>query len=127
MTLDDDTSMTRSEERLAITTRRVPIGRAVLRKVVVIEERTITVEVAHEEVRLEVVPFDGDETESAEARGAHVALPELVLSEEQIVVTTRTVPVERVRLVIDSVDEARVLTEELARERVEVSDILPSA
>jgi uncharacterized protein (TIGR02271 family) len=125
MPLDDDSSMTRSEERLSVTTRRVPFGKAVLRKVVVVEQRTITVEVAHEEVRLEIVPLDGAEDDPG-VPGAHAALPELVLSEEQIVVTKRVVPVERVRLVVDAVTEVRPVTAEVRQERIDVVEESPT-
>lgn len=126
MPLDDDSSMTRSEERLAVSVRRVAVGKAVLRRVVVVEQRTITVEVAHEEVRLEVTSFDGDQPENVEVRGAHLALPDLVLSEEQIIVTKRTVPVERVRLMVDSVPTSRAVTEALRLERIDVTGPNPS-
>lgn len=55
--LDVDTAkdgiMVRSEERLAVDTQRVVIGRARLRKYKVTEEQQITVTVAHEQVRVE--------------------------------------------------------------------------
>ena len=114
----DGVDLVRSEERLAVTTRRVPIGRAVLRKRIVVERRTITVDVAHEEVVLDHEPFDGDDTDAA--HGAHRAPPELVLHEEQVVVTTRIIPVERVKVVITSVQEEQEITEELRREQVDV-------
>lgn len=113
-----DGGLVRAEERLAVTTRRVPIGRAVLRKRIVVERRTITVDVAHEEVVLDHEPFDGEETDAA--HGAHLALPEVVLHEEQIVVTKRIVPVERVRVKIESVQEERQVTADLRHEEVDV-------
>lgn len=111
--------MTRSEERLRITTERVPVARAVLRKVIVVEQRTITVEVAHEEVRLETVPLEQD---GDAAGGAHLALPELVLHEEQLVVTKRIVPVERVRPIVVAVAEERTVSEPVRIERISVVD-----
>lgn len=119
----DQGAMIRSEERLDVTTRRVPTGRAVLRKVIVVEQRTITVDVAHEEVRLEQLPLDEEADDGTEAtRGSHLALPELVLHEEQIVVTKRTVPVERVRVEIATVEEDRTVAADLRREVVDVED-----
>jgi uncharacterized protein (TIGR02271 family) len=113
----------RSEERLDVTTRRMPIGRAVLRKTIVVEQRTITVDVAHEEVTLEHLPFDGSEAEETEeAHAAHLALPDLVLYEEQVVITKRMVPTERVRVEISTVTEDRRITEDLRKERIDVSD-----
>jgi sporulation protein YlmC with PRC-barrel domain len=51
-----DDAMTLSEEQLHVGTERVVTGRARLRKHIVTEERTITVPVSHEEVRLERDP-----------------------------------------------------------------------
>ena len=111
-----------------IATRRVPAARAVLRKVVVVEQRTITVEVAHEEVRLEVLPIDGDGDGVGDAvGGAHLALPELVLHEEQLVVTKRIVPVERVRPTIVTVVEERTVSESVRSERISVVDAASGA
>jgi uncharacterized protein (TIGR02271 family) len=118
-----DDGIVRSEERLEVTTRRRVTGKAVLRKRIVVEQRTITVDVAHEEVELVVVPFDADEDEETEAaHGAHLALPDLVLHREEIVVTKRTVPVERVRVDVRTVTEQREVTEDVRREQVEIVD-----
>lgn len=110
----------RSEERLDATSRRVPVARAVLRKVIVVEQRTITVEVAHEEVRLEILPLGGDRSD--ESRGTHVALPEIVLHEEQVVVTKRVVPVERVLARIATVTSDAQVTADVRREQVDVEE-----
>lgn len=110
----------RSEERLDATTRRVPVARAVLRKVIVVEQRTITVDVAHEEVRLEVLPLGEDRSDGS--FGAHVALPEIVLHEEQVVVTKRVVPVERVLARIATVTSDAQVTADVRREQVDVEE-----
>lgn len=123
---EDRAEVVRSEERLDVSTRRVPFGRAVLRKVIVVEQRTVTVDVAHEEVRLEIVPI-GDDADEVAPHGAHVALPELVLSEEQIVVTKRVVPVERVRLRVDEVALDVRVSEDVRREQVDVVHVPTSA
>ena len=115
--------MTLSEERLAVSTQRVPVTRAVLRKVIVVERRTITVDVAHEEIRLEQIPIDEAEVgadEQAGPRGAHLAFPEIVLHREELIVTKRLVPVERVRAEIVSVTEERRITEDVRREQLDV-------
>jgi uncharacterized protein (TIGR02271 family) len=116
----EDGAMTLSAERLAVTTRRVPAGKAVLRKVIVVEQRTITVEVAHEEIRLEYVPFDGSTDAAPDERGAHLALPEFVLHAEEVVVSKRVVPTERVRVRIESVTEERAISADVRREQASV-------
>ncbi len=115
-----DASMIRSEERLELTVQRVPVGKAVLRKVIVVEQRTVTIEVAHEEVRLEYVPFEDGRPDADERRGTHLTLPELVLYEEQVVISKRTVATERVRAQIVTVTDDRQITADLRQERVEI-------
>ena len=125
-TSPSDQGMTRSEEQLRVTTRSIPIGRAVLRKTVVVEQRTVTVEIRHEEVHLEVLPIDSPETVEDAARGAHLALPDLVLRREEIVITKRLVPVERVRLEVRPVTEQRSITADVRHEEIETTgDIAP--
>jgi stress response protein YsnF len=121
---EDRAEVVRSEERLDVTTRRVPFARAVLRKVIVVEQRTITVDVAHEEARLEILPIGEEWTD--ESRGTHVALPDLVLSEEQVVVTKRIVPVERVRMRVEEVVMDASVTGDVRREQVDVVDVRAS-
>jgi uncharacterized protein (TIGR02271 family) len=117
--------MVLSAERLVVSTQRVPVGRAVLRKVIVVEQRTVTVEVAHEEARLEWVPFAEGSDEGEEVRGSHLALPELVLHEEEVVVTKRIVPTERVRARIVTVTEERTIAADLRREQASVDRTAP--
>ncbi|WP_111766184.1 DUF2382 domain-containing protein [Nakamurella deserti] len=113
-------AMTLSEERLAISTVRVPSRRVRLEKYVVTETRTITVQVSREEVRLVDVdlPDAGPVDEHAPAGSSGDADRWLTLSEERVVVTTETVPVERVRLEVSTVVEDRVVTDEIRREQI---------
>lgn len=120
----DGVEMTLSEERLTPFVQRVPVARAVLRKRVVVEQRTITVEVRHEEATMDVLPIDEQDHVVA---GAHMALPEMVLHEEQIVVTRRIVPVERVRLAVDAVAGEQRVSADVRRERLEVDGDVRSA
>ncbi|MBT2502121.1 PRC and DUF2382 domain-containing protein [Curtobacterium sp. ISL-83] len=57
----DDGSMVRSEERLHVHTESAPATRARLKKYTVTEQRTITVPVQREEVRIEQVPVTDEE------------------------------------------------------------------
>ena len=115
---DEQVVMIRSEERLRPRTELVPTRTARLEKYVVTEQRTITVEVRHEEVRL---VYD-DLPTGAHAAGPQDAAsrraPEFVLSEERVEVRKVVVPVERVRLVVDTVTEQREVTDSVRSERI---------
>ncbi len=63
----DDDAMTRSAERLQAGTQRRETGRFRLRKYVTTEQRTVTVPVIHEEVRVEREPVTEDGIEQDDA------------------------------------------------------------
>jgi uncharacterized protein (TIGR02271 family) len=118
-----DDAMTRSEERLSVGTQRVEAGRARLRKHVVTEQKTATVPVSHDEVRVEREPITDAN------RGDAYAGPELseeehevVLHAERPVVQTETVPVERVRLGTETVTEQQNVSGPVRKEQIEVQD-----
>jgi uncharacterized protein (TIGR02271 family) len=115
-----DDAMTRSEERLDIGTERRSAGKARLRKYVVTENVTQTVPVSREEVRVEREPIteenrdralSGDDLSSEEH--------EVELTEERVVVSKETVPVERVRLDKETVTEEQRVDEEVRKEQIE--------
>lgn len=122
-----DDAMTRSEERLHVGTRRVATERVRLRKYVVTEEKTITVPVTHEEVRLERVPMGEEAADDlTDASDIAAAEAQVILSEERVVVSKESVPVERVRLRKETVTEQQQVTEQLRKERIETEgDIAP--
>jgi stress response protein YsnF len=93
----DEVTVIRSEERLVPTTERVPVRRARLQRFVVTEQRTITVDVRHEEVR--VVFDDVAPGEPVPVDVTVDATPPVLLREERLEVVRTVVPVERVRLV----------------------------
>ncbi|MCU1406524.1 MAG: hypothetical protein JWQ43_2827 [Glaciihabitans sp.] len=116
-----DDAMTRSEERLHVGTEKVEVGRARLRKHVVTEMKTITVPVSREEVTLVREPISeaniGDATAGPDiSEEEH----EIVLTEERVIVSKETVPVERVALDTKTVTEQRQVTEEVAHEEIEL-------
>jgi stress response protein YsnF/sporulation protein YlmC with PRC-barrel domain len=125
-----DDAMTRSEERLRTGTERVPAGKARLRRWVETETVQVEVPVRREKARLEVEPGVGSAdrltdgaaaggVEPAGASGRAVAGgPEIVLHEERPVVTTETVPVERVRLGTEEVEETVTVSDDVQVERV---------
>ena len=122
-TSDNDGVVTRSEEELWIATYRRETQRARLTRYVETETVTKTVEVRHEQVRVEYEPvLAGDELDrSATGPAAHDE-GWVVLYDEEVVMTTRRVPRERVRLRTHTVTEDREITERLRKEQIEVND-----
>jgi uncharacterized protein (TIGR02271 family) len=120
---DDDTVMTRSEEELWIATVRRETQRARLTRYVEIETVTKTVEVRHEQVRVEYEPIlAGDKLDQSDTGPAAHDEGWVVLYDEEVVITTRRVPRERVRLRTHTVTEDREITEKLRKEQIEVND-----
>jgi uncharacterized protein (TIGR02271 family) len=87
---------------------------------VVTDYVTTTTPVRREELRLEEAPVD------QASRTAPPALPgdgrEMVLHQEEVVVSTRVVARERVRLRVQTVTERRRISGEVRKEHVEVDD-----
>ena len=115
--------MTRSEEQLRVTTERYAAKRVRVVKYVVTEEVQVTVPIRREEIRIEEIPL-GDGT-PATAGALDTAgtggLPEtIVLHIERPVVGTEVVPVERVRLRTEWVQEQVQVRDQVRRERVDV-------
>ena len=106
----------RSDEELVVGRVRVPTERVRVRKVVETEEVTVTVAVRREVLVVEREPLSGGEP-LAGAR-ADDAPFELVLHAEEPVVSTRVVPVERVRVLKRAVAEERRVVDELRAEEV---------
>ena len=118
-TVDSDEYLTRSEEQLNVGTEKVQTGRARLRKVVVTEQQTVTVPVTREEVRLVREPIEAGDTVDATIGEAAA---DVVLTEERVVVSKETVPVERVRLGTETVTEQQEVTEAVRKEQIELDD-----
>ena len=115
-----DDAMTRSEERLTVSTQRQQVGRARLRKYIVTENQTVTVPVRREEVRLEREPITGDNVgEAYDGPDITEAEAQLTLHAERPVITTETVPVERVRIGKETVTEQETVTGEVRKEQIE--------
>jgi len=91
----------RSEEHLQVGTEKVATGRVFLRKYVVTEEKTITVSVSHEEVEMIREPIaPGTNLDDLTVTDGAT---EVILTEERIVISKEIVPVERVRLTIETI------------------------
>src|SRR5437764_14631375 len=110
--------MTRSEERVRAGTETREAGRARLRKYVTTEQQQVTVPVTREEVRVEREPIT-DENRGAALDGPELSEEEheVVLTEERPVVTTEAVPVERVRLAKDQVQDEQTGTADVRQEQ----------
>ena len=107
-------------EQLQVTNTTVPSSIAQLRKVIVTEQKTFTVEVRHEEVRLSTEPLS-DDHQLADRGLSEIDEIELVLYEERVTINTEIVPVERVRLVRDIITVQTEITEDLRKERIELT------
>ena len=115
-----DDAMTRSEERLNVGTEKREAGRARLRKYVTTETQTVDVPVTREEVRLEREPItDANAGDALAGPSISEEEHEVVLTEERPVVTTETVPVERVRMETETVTETESVTGEVRKEQIE--------
>ncbi|MFI5803550.1 DUF2382 domain-containing protein [Streptomyces sp. NPDC051561] len=112
-----------SEERLNVSKEEHESGRAQLRKRVVTEDVTKSVEVSHEEVRVSRVPIT-DEERRVNRTGANIAdgQVEVVLHEERAVMSKETVPVERVRIEVYKVTEQQELSGQVRKEQFEFDE-----
>ena len=116
-----DTAMTRSEEQLRVGTETREAGRARLRKHVVTEHQQVTVPVSHEEVTLEREPItDANRGDAYDGPAISEEEHEVVLHAERPVVAKEAVPVERVRLDVDTVTEQQTVTDTVRKEQIEV-------
>ncbi|MER6167677.1 PRC and DUF2382 domain-containing protein [Streptomyces violaceorubidus] len=115
-----DEAMTRSEEQLHVGVERHESGRARLRKYVVTEEVQQTVPVTHEEVRVVREPItDANRDEALAGPEISEAEHEVTLHAERPVVTTETVPVERVRMTTEELTENETVRGQVRKERIE--------
>jgi uncharacterized protein (TIGR02271 family) len=118
-----DDAMTRSEERVRTDTEMREAGRARLRKYVVSEQQQVHVPVTREEVRVEREPITDDNYDRARNGPAlSEEEHEVVLNEERPVVTTEAVPVERVRLSKDQVQDEQTVNVNVHKEQIDMED-----
>lgn len=118
-----DDAMTRSEEELSIGKSRRDAGRVRLRKWVETDMVTKTVPVERERARIEREPItEANRDRAMSGPELSEAEHEMVLSEEEVEVTKRTVPKERVRLGKEAEVDQREVRADLRRERIELED-----
>lgn len=120
----DGNAVIRSEERLNVDKERVNSGEARLRKYVVHDTETVEVPVEREEVHVERTPIDPNSPGAARGRNADLGQDEasVTLHEERVNVTKDSVPVEKVGLEKDVVRDTERVTEDVAKERVDVDE-----
>jgi uncharacterized protein (TIGR02271 family) len=113
--------MTRSEERIRTDTEMREAGRARLRKYVVSEQQQVDVPVTREEVRVEREPItDSNYDRTMNGPVFSEEEHEVVLNEERPVVSTEAVPVERVRLSKDQVQDEQTVNVDVRKEQIEM-------
>ncbi len=120
-------TMTRSEERLRVTTEYVESGRVRLRKYITTEQETVTVPISREEVRIERVPIPESErktTSSGASASDEIGASEqeIILHEERPVVNKESVPVERITMNTEQVTEEQTVQGDVRRERFDIDD-----
>jgi uncharacterized protein (TIGR02271 family) len=120
----DALEVTRSEEQLLVNFDRVPYRRVRLVKYVTTEEVTRTFQVRREQLRVE--PEDVADAAPIEPWAARLTVDEpleLTLSDEQVVIETKIVPRERVRVWVEDVPAGEQSVQgTLAKEQIEVVD-----
>lgn len=115
-----DEGMTRSEEKLVAGTRTEEAGRARLRKYVVTERQQVEVPVRREEVQLEREPItDANVGSATDGPAITESEHEITLHAERPVVDTEAVPVERVRLGKETVQDTESVEGEVRKEQIE--------
>ena len=113
-------AMTRSEERLLTDTQTEQTGKARLRKYVVTEEQQVKVPVSREEVRLEREPItDANAGDAFDGPDITEAEHEVTLHAERATVDTEAVPVERVRLNKETVQDEETVSGQVRKEQIE--------
>ena len=118
-----DDAMTRSEEELRVGTTEREAGRVRLRKYIVEDEVTQTVPVRREEIRVEREPItDANAGDATEGPDISEEEHEIVLHEEEVVMSKQTVPKERVRLEKDVETSEETVSETVRSERIDVDD-----
>jgi len=114
---DNNEDIIRHEERLNVGTTREAVGTARLHKHIVTEQKTVTVPVTHEEVRIVREPI----TDASGVRDLEFSEDdrEITLHADRIVVSKESVPVERIRMSIENVQEERTVTETIRHEEID--------
>lgn len=120
-TNDNAATIILREEHLHAGTEIREAAKVRFRKVIVTEEKTITVIVRHEELRVDqLIITDGKVVSSSEIPADREQA--IILREEVPVVTMTTRAVEAVNITVDRVTSQQTLTDQVRKERIEVAD-----
>jgi uncharacterized protein (TIGR02271 family) len=119
---DDGIAVVLHEEHLLVGTEVHETERVRLERYIVTEQRTITVDVRREEVRLIREPLVDGPALPADRPAPSREPVVVVLHQEQVVVSKRVVPVERVTLTVHTVTDDREVDAVLRHEEVTVDD-----
>ena len=99
-------------------------GKAKLRKYIVTENVTQTVPVSHEEVRIEREPItEANRDQALAGKDLSEEEHEVVLTEERVVTSKETVPVERVKLGTETVTGEQQVDETIRKEQIDTDGI----
>ena len=109
------------EQRLSVSTVRVPTERVVVRRRLVSEVRHLEVTVQREELEVVRLPVDADRSQDTSTRGGDVAPLVIVLSEQVPVVQLHTRAYEKVTVTVEVVAGQQVLHEQISREHAELT------
>ena len=116
---DEQTSVTRSEEELAVGKRETEAGRIRLHKWTETEQVDVPVEVRREKARVTTEEIN-EPTDATIDRTAGDEELEVTLREEQPVVDKQTVAKERIGIEKDVETETETVSDEVRKERVDV-------
>jgi len=109
------------KEKLNVGTERVASGEARLRKYQVEETETVEVPVTREEVRIERTPISPEEAKNYVGSDATEAT--VTLHEDKVNVTKESVPVERVSLGTEQVQETRTVTDTVKHDEIDTKGV----
>ena len=110
----NDDEIVRSEEQLNVSKDRVETGQVRLRKYVVNETETVEVPVEREEVRVVREPITDADRANYDGN----------IGEQEASVTKESVPVEKVSLEKDTVQDTERVTEDVRKERFETDGVV---
>ena len=116
---DHNDELIRSEEQLNVSKDRVESGQVRLRKYVVNETETVEVPVEREEVRVVREPISEADRANYANEQIGEAEASVTLHEDRVNVSKESVPVEKVSLEKDTVQDTERVSEELRKERFE--------
>ncbi len=116
-----DDAMTRSEEELEVSKQRTETGRVRLRKWIETENVSMTVPIRREKARLVAEPITERNIDKAlSGSDLQESEHEVTLSKEEVDVTKRVVPKERVRLEKEVDTEEVPIDETIRKERIQM-------